>query len=200
MEKKFLPWDQILARRFVKPLSKTSITPNQLTLLTAFLAFVGAGLLASGDRGYANWGASLFVIARFLDHFDGELARLKGMESKFGYYMDYVAGAGSYVALFLALGIGFQEDVFGQWSLLIGVIGALTAIVAAFSNIAIDRVTGSDETGDAVGYPGFAGFELEDGIYLLAPITWFGFLYPFFWRPALVLQFTVYGLWPNGGG
>ena len=32
----------------------------------------------------------------------------------------------------------------------------------------------------AVGYPGLAGFELEDGIYLLAPVTWLGWLVPFF--------------------
>lgn len=34
--------------------------------------------------------------------------------------------------------------------------------------------------GKAVGYPGALGFELEDGIYLLAPITWLGWLQPFF--------------------
>ena len=170
----------MLARRLVRPLAKTSITPNQLTLITMVIAFVGAGLLANGGREYANWGASLFVLARFLDHFDGELARLTGMKSKFGYYLDYAAGAGSYAVLFFALGIGLREGFFGHWSIFIGVIGAVAAIVGAFSNIAIDRYTGGDETGEAVGYPGFAGFELEDGIYLLAPITWFGFLYPFF--------------------
>ncbi|MDA0998869.1 MAG: hypothetical protein O2944_11785, partial [Proteobacteria bacterium] len=52
---------------------------------------------------------------------------------------------------------------------------------------------GGDETGDAVGYPGFAGFELEDGIYLLAPVTWLGFLYPFF--VAAGIGATIYCAW-----
>ena len=47
--------------------------------------------------------------------------------------------------------------------------------------------------GDAHGYPAFAGIELEDGIYLLAPITWLGMLMPFF--VAATVGATVYFLW-----
>ena len=71
--------------------------------------------------------------------------------------------------------------------------GALAALVGAVFNIAVDRSMGNDETGDAIGYPGFAGFELEDGIYLLAPITWLGFFEPFFF--AATIGAAVYGLW-----
>ena len=50
--------------------------------------------------------------------------------------------------------------------------------------------------GDAVGYPGLAGFELEDGIYLLAPITWLGWLTPFL--VAAGIGVAVYCLWTLG--
>ena len=59
-------------------------------------------------------------------------------------------------------------------------------------NLAIDRVEERSD-GDSVGYPGFAGFELEDGIYLLAPITWFGYLLPFFATASIGAG--VYFLW-----
>ena len=72
------PWDQRAARVLVKPLALTPVTPNQLTTLTLVLALAGAGLFATGDPALAGWAAGLFVLARFLDHFDGELARLKG--------------------------------------------------------------------------------------------------------------------------
>ena len=193
MRKHNLPWDQRLARYLVRPLAKTPITPNQLTLITALVAFSGAGFLSTGDRDYADLGAGLFVLARFFDHFDGELARFKMMTSKFGYYMDYAAGAGSYAALFFALGIGLRDGFLQDWSIFFGLIGALAALVGAVSNIAVDRSMGNDETGDAIGYPGFAGFELEDGIYLLAPITWLGFLEPFFF--AATIGAGVYGFW-----
>ena len=34
--------------------------------------------------------------------------------------------------------------------------------------------------GGALGYPAFAGFELEDGVYLIGPVTWLGGLLPCF--------------------
>ncbi|MEE8393958.1 MAG: CDP-alcohol phosphatidyltransferase family protein, partial [Rhodospirillales bacterium] len=97
------PWDQRIARRLVRPLINTPITPNIITVATLILALAGALMFAAGDPNLANWGAGLFVLARFLDHFDGELARQSGKTSKLGYYLDYVSGAISYGALFLCL-------------------------------------------------------------------------------------------------
>ncbi len=48
----------------------------------------------------------------------------------------------------------------------------------------------------AVGYPGLAGFELEDGIYLLAPATWLGWLVPFV--VAAGIGAMLYCLWTLG--
>ncbi|NKC12359.1 MAG: hypothetical protein GKR94_09190 [Gammaproteobacteria bacterium] len=44
-------------------------------------------------------------------------------------------------------------------------------------NVDIDRTMDGK---NALGYPAFAGFELEDLLYLLAPITWLRTLVPFF--------------------
>ncbi len=186
---KSLPWDQRIARVAVRPLVRTSVTPNQLTAAILLLAVAGAALFAVGDQRAANWGAGVFVLARFLDHFDGELARQKGMASRFGYYFDYVTGALSYGALFLCIGIGLRHGPLGGWALALGLAGIVSALVSMFVNLQIDKHQG----GDARGYPAFAGFELEDGIYLLAPITWLGFLTPFF--TAAAVGATVYCLW-----
>ena len=193
------PWDQRVARVVVRHLVHTPITPNQITALTLLLALLGAALLAKSDAQAANWGAGLFVLARFLDHFDGELARQKGLVSRFGYYFDYVTGAISYSALFLCLGLGLSEGPYGGWTTALGVAGSACAIVALIVNIGRDRqLEPADEAGltdelDSVRYPGFVGFELEDGIYLLAPVTWLGFLLPFFL--AAGIGAIVYVLW-----
>jgi phosphatidylglycerophosphate synthase len=187
------PWDQRAARILVKPLVRSPITPNQVTIFTLLVALAGAGLLATGDAEMANWGAGLFVLARFLDHFDGELARQKGMTSKLGYYLDYIAGAISYGALFLCMGIGFHGPELGGWALVLGLAGTASAVISMFTNLGIDKTSGGDQDGDAVGYPGYAGFELEDGIYLIAPITWAGWLMPFF--VAAGIGATIYCLW-----
>jgi len=188
------PFDQRIARVLVRPLVGTPVSPNHLTTLTVLLALSGAGLFATGDPGRVSWGAGLFVLARFLDHFDGELARQKGQSSRFGYYYDYVAGAVSYAALFACMGIGLRDGPLGGFALALGAAGSACALLAMFLNLDIDRQqSGGEETGDAVGYPGFAGFELEDGIYLLAPITWLGWLQPFF--VAAGIGATVYTVW-----
>ena len=174
---KVTPWDQRAARILVKPLAKTPVSPNQLTLVTVIIAWTGAWLLSTGNHDDANLGAGLFVLARFLDHFDGELARLTGQSSRLGYYLDYFAGALSYAAMFTGIGIGLMHSPLGHWALVLGTAGSLCAILAMPVNLSIDNASGTE---DAVGYPQFAGFELEDGIYLLAPITWLGWLQPFF--------------------
>ncbi len=190
---KSLPWDQRIARVAVKPLVRTAVTPNHVTLVTLLLAVAGAALLAVGEPTLANWGAGVFVLARFLDHFDGELARQKGMSSRFGYYFDYATGGLSYGALFLCIGIGLRHGALGGWALALGLAGTVSAVVSMFVNVQIDKHQGGDGDRDAVGYPAFAGFELEDGIYLLAPITWLGFLTPFF--TAAGVGAMVYCLW-----
>ncbi len=191
--KNMMPWDQRLARMLVRPLARTPVTPNQVTSFTLLVALGGAALLATGEARSANWGAGLFILARFLDHFDGELARLKGSASRFGYYYDYATGAISYAALFAAIGIGLADTSLGIWAAALGAAGAAAALISAFLNLGIDSADESRDEGDSVGYPGFAGFELEDGIYLLGPITWAGYLLPFF--VAAGIGATVYCLW-----
>ena len=189
------PWDQRIARVLVRPLVKTPVTPNQLTVFTLLIALTGAGMLAVGDKTYADWGVGLFVLARFLDHFDGELARQKGMTSRLGYYLDYISGALSYGALFLCLGIGFYSSPLGGWAMVLGLSGTASAVISMFTNLSLDKhLDLKEEDGhDSVGYPGSAGFELEDGIYLIAPITWAGYLMPFF--VAAGIGAAIYCLW-----
>ncbi|NQV48207.1 MAG: CDP-alcohol phosphatidyltransferase family protein [Rhodospirillaceae bacterium] len=186
------PWDQQIAARLVRPLIKTPVTPNMVTLVTLVIALAGAGLFVPGDPKLANWGAGLFVLARFLDHFDGELARQSGKTSKLGYYLDYISGAISYAALFACLGFGFQGSALGMWAIVLGLAGAASALFSMFLNLGIDEAQQLKD-GDAVGYPGYGGFELEDGIYLIAPITWAGFLLEFF--TAAGIGAAIYTLW-----
>ena len=186
------PWDQRLASIMVRPLTRTPVTPNQVTVFTLLLALVAATLFATGDETAANWAAGLFILARFMDHFDGELARLTGKTSRLGYYLDYVAGAVSYGGLFLGIGIGARDSFLGEWAVVLGLAAAASAILSMFLNLRIDKQSQFEE-GEVVGYPRFAGFELEDGIYLIGPITWAGFLTLFFVLSAAGA--VVYTLW-----
>ncbi len=189
------PYDQRIARVLVRPLARLGATPNQVTAVSLLLALGAGALFAVGGAPAIHWAAGLFVLARFLDHFDGELARLTGTTSRFGYYFDNAAGGLGFAALFAGIGWGLAAGPLGGWALALGGTGCATALLAMGLNLDLDRQLGLGE-GEAVGYPGWAGFELEDGIYLLAPVTWLGWLEPFF--VAAGIGAAVYLLWTLG--
>lgn len=72
----------------VRPLIKTWVTPNHLTTLRLLAGLAGVAALADGSYRWTNVGALLFVLSNFLDHTDGELARMSGKTSRFGHAYD----------------------------------------------------------------------------------------------------------------
>ncbi len=186
------PYDQRIARALVPPLARLGATPNQVTAVSLLLALGAGALFAVGGAPAIHWAAGLFVLARFLDHFDGELARLTGNTSRFGYYFDYATGGLSHAALFAGIGWGLAAGPLGSWALALGLTGCASALLAMGLNLDLDRQLGLGQD-EAIGYPGWGGFELEDGIYLLAPVTWLGWLEPSF--VAAGIGASAYLLW-----
>ncbi|MCD6263064.1 CDP-alcohol phosphatidyltransferase family protein [Candidatus Bathyarchaeota archaeon] len=68
--------------------TKTSITPNQVTLLSFLFVLLSVILLSRPEP--LNWifGWLLLQAYLILDCSDGELARIKGMETRFGAFLD----------------------------------------------------------------------------------------------------------------
>ncbi len=182
-------WNQRLAGYMVRPLVGTWVTPNHITTASLLLALTGAGLLATTDAVAVNWGAGIFMLARILDNFDGELARQGGQTSRFGHIYDYVVGCVSYSALFLALGIGLRGGLIGGWSIWLGGLAAPVILITTLMALRYSDATG----GESDDYPLFAGFALEDGIYLIGPIAWFGWIELFFLLGAPSV--FLFGLW-----
>lgn len=169
-------WDARLAAVLVRPLVATPVTPNHITTVSLLLGLAAAGLFAAGGTAAANWAAGLFILARFTDHMDGELARMTGKVSAFGHWYDYLVGGASYAALFLALGVARSGGVLGAWAIPAGAFVAGFILLNMGLRMRMDRDYGSD----TVGYPGVGSADLEDTVYLLGPITWFGGLEYFF--------------------
>jgi phosphatidylglycerophosphate synthase len=171
------PWDQRLARVLVRPLVGTPIRPNHITTLSLALALGAGALYGTGEAVAANWAAALFVLARFLDHADGELARLTGRASRFGHHYDFAVGGLSSAALFMGIGVGLRQGIVGEWSLAAGIAAGSCALIAMALGLGVEA---RQSPRPGTYYPAFGGFELEDGIYLVAPLTWLGALLPFF--------------------
>ncbi|MDE3719776.1 CDP-alcohol phosphatidyltransferase family protein [Nocardiopsis sp. N85] len=81
-----------IAVRLVGPVAnRTSITPNQLTVVALFLGLGAAVCFALGYRQFLLLGAVLYFLSFLVDCMDGKLARLTGTETVFGAWVDYVS-------------------------------------------------------------------------------------------------------------
>jgi archaetidylinositol phosphate synthase len=178
------PWDQRLARASLRPLIRVSIAPNQITTLSLAIGLLAAFLYTRGGSA-AHLGAACFVLSLWLDHVDGELARTTGRTSAFGHYYDLAADCCVLVAVFVGIGTGEGTPGFGVAA---GV--GTTAIIVL--RMALERRAGKA----AVRQPNLLGFELEDIMYLLAPITWLGLLQPFLLLAGIGAPlFALFVLW-----
>ena len=170
-----VPLDQRLARAAVRPLASTPITPNMVTLFGMFLGLCAGCLLALGDQTTVHSAAALFMIAVWMDHADGELARLTGKTSRIGHYLDHVGAMTSYVAMFVGAGVGLRHGPLGYWTVVAGITAGVSIVGIFTTRLLIEEQLGSR----AVQQPSMGGFEIEDTLYIVGPITWLGGLLPF---------------------
>ncbi|MDP4506696.1 CDP-alcohol phosphatidyltransferase family protein [Nonomuraea turcica] len=109
-------------------MTKTPVTPNQLTWLMTF-AGIAAGVVLALPGLWAVVAAALLVqVYLLLDCSDGELARWTGKTSLVGVYLDRVGAYFTEAALLV--GLGWRASaVMPDWYTVLGVAAALGAIL-----------------------------------------------------------------------
>ena len=175
-----IPYDQRLARACIRPFAGTALHPNTVTGVSLTLGIASGLSFAAGGSGMQHIAALLFMLAVFVDHMDGELARMTGKVSRVGYYLDYLVGSLNYTILFSAIGLGIYQWNGSEIALWIGLAAGLSNPIIVALRLLMERRFGSE----AVEHPSGGGFELEDFIYLIGPVTWLGGLEYFFWLYA----------------
>ena len=169
------PWDQRLARALVRPLAATSVAPNHVTALSLLVGLAAAACYARGGAA-AHWGGALLMLSLLIDHADGELARMSGRTSVFGHYFDYVSDGIVLVAAFTGMGVGLHGDgALGGWAVPVGIAAGVAIALIFFLRDEMARRHGRE----AIAQPTWGGFEVQDVMYLVGPITWLGGLAPF---------------------
>ena len=111
------PTDGIYARlnrRISIPISrqiiKFPITANMVSIFTLVVGFASAVFFAYGRYWYTLLGAFLCLWASILDGCDGEVARLKLLESDFGCWLETICDYLSYLFLFTGMSIGLWRS------------------------------------------------------------------------------------------
>ncbi len=101
-----------LSRALSRLLVRTSLRPNHVTLLLMLLPVAGALLFLRGDYLGFAFGAVLFQLHSMLDGCDGEIARVKYLESDAGRKLDEVCDRLSTMLYAIALGLGLAHPFY----------------------------------------------------------------------------------------
>jgi archaetidylinositol phosphate synthase len=164
------PWDARLAHRLVTPLKDSWVTPNHLTTLRLGVGLGAAAAFTRGTYGWSNLAALLLILSNFLDHADGELARISGKISRIGHLYDIASDAAVTILIFIAIGAGVAAARGIELALSPAMLGAISGSAIAlifFLRMRMEEMLGKASIRQAY----LAGFETEDVLYVLPLIT-----------------------------
>ena len=74
-------------------LSRTPVTPNQVTIISLIFGIASAAFFSHGKHTYTIIAGVLYFVSTVFDQCDGEVARLKQMETEFGRKLDIIVDA-----------------------------------------------------------------------------------------------------------
>jgi phosphatidylglycerophosphate synthase len=168
----------------VTPLKDSRTSPNHLTTVRLAVGLAAAAAFLPGTYGWTNFGALLLVLSNFLDHTDGELARISGKTSRIGHVYDLASDAVVTILLFLAIGVAVGTRTGTLLQLPPAVLGLAAGGAIAlifYLRMRIEALAG--KTASRQG--SLAGFETEDVLYLLPLVTVFNGLTNFLVAAAI---------------
>lgn len=194
--------DGFMARHFDRNISltvtgmilDTSITPNQMTLVSAGIGVLGGLCFLAGAYAWAVLGASLVLLHSVIDGCDGELARLKFMESPYGRQLDFWGDNVVHAVLFLSMGWGLRGvEPIAPW---LGLSASAAALGSAWLSSGADSAISSASQGrakpgaQAAGLAAFAekaqvALAQRDFIYLLLILSIVGKPAIFLWAAGI---------------
>ncbi|MFZ0917203.1 MAG: CDP-alcohol phosphatidyltransferase family protein [Candidatus Udaeobacter sp.] len=102
-----------ISRRVTHFLLKFPIHPNAWTIAIFALPLIACIFFIRGNYLSVVIGAAIFQVFSILDGCDGEIARAKNLESKFGERLDYFCDFVASLLYVLALGLGLHRSTEG---------------------------------------------------------------------------------------
>jgi phosphatidylglycerophosphate synthase len=95
----------------------TSLTPNAMTVISLAIGLMSAPFFLSSQPGIQFIGGILFLAHSILDGCDGELARLKFKESRWGGLLDFWGDNLVHISIFFCMGLGWSMSLQSSWPL-----------------------------------------------------------------------------------
>ncbi len=120
-----------LSLTLTKRLAATTVSANTMTVISTLVGLLGAPFFLSSQPGLQVTGALLFLTHSILDGCDGELARLRMKESRFGGMLDYWGDNLVHIAVFTCMAVGWSLEAGSAWPLWAGVSAATGTLASA---------------------------------------------------------------------
>ncbi len=147
--------DKTITRFFSRQLTrlflKTPLSPNMITILSLFIGLISAIFFIQGTHQNNMIGAGLLLLSAWVDCTDGEVARLKFLESRIGGILDIICDNLVHFAVFFAIGMGLYQSTGNNIFVLLGalaVFGSLISFLLLSSSIIDKKEVASANTAD----------------------------------------------------
>jgi phosphatidylglycerophosphate synthase len=140
-------FERRISLAITRRLVRTGVTPDMMTLTSLAVGLTGAPFFLSSSPALQLAGSLLFLVHSILDGCDGELARLKFLQSRRGAILDYWGDNAVHVAVFLCIAIGWALSAGTAWPLVLGAVAAVGTLGSAammFERTAADRRESAD--------------------------------------------------------
>jgi phosphatidylglycerophosphate synthase len=175
-------FDRTISLAVTRRLAGTRITPNEMTVIAVAIGVLGAPFFLSMRPSVQVFGGILFLLHSIIDGCDGELARLKFQESRYGGVLDFWGDNVVHVAIFGCMALGLWLATGRPWTLWCGVSAVVFTGVSAwyvyrrtmmgpkegplYTSVAMKAETTLSKVADAV--------SRRDFIYLILIMSAFG--------------------------
>ncbi len=121
-----------LSARLSKYLVRTQITPNQITVVSFLMSLMGAAFLFLGTYAAGALGGVLIQAGSVVDGCDGEVARLKGIATPRGAWLDTMLDRYADLAVTLAIVGAYARHFPGAFPWVIGMVAATGFILVSY--------------------------------------------------------------------
>jgi CDP-diacylglycerol--glycerol-3-phosphate 3-phosphatidyltransferase len=160
-------------------LLKIGLTPNSITLLGVALSAGAAVLIGFG---YITWAGALIVVAAPMDALDGSMARLKGITSSFGAFLDSVTDRYSEMIILGGLLFYYLQRPSPLLPSLLVFLSAIGSIMVSYTKA----------RAESLGYSAKVGILTRvERVLLLAPCLIFNIPMVALWILAVLANFTA---------
>ncbi len=121
-----------ISRWMSKILSRTSVSPNQISVLSFLLGLCGAGALAITNVWAWVIGGLLIQMASIVDGCDGEVARIKLLHSHRGAWLDTILDRYADLAVGIAVTFAASRLYSAPWIWPAGLVAILSFLLASY--------------------------------------------------------------------